>query len=379
MTPPNRRCDWDSLAQHSARLARLLKDLYPMVRGLRRFPMRRLAGPAREAQLRHEAAVRERFFDGGCNLFAYSLDPDAYVTQGLDHFSNDLLAYRFWILSQAVPLEALEAVWGRELLARAAEIGLLVIDRDAGCTPLVRLIPFDGRLVVTDPYSKGSGEGAYLSYDSMVAARWVQRLGLLGMTVLDLCCGSGLLGLAVATGRMANGRPRNLWGVDINSRAVACFRVNRKTAGLDGRQHCGSYSDAARWVARADTVVFNPPFEHRPVAGGSLAADGGHLGLLHVKAILTLLAERLRPDAVFFGMAQAPVAGGIDLLLGWLPSLDRLAVDYHVLDEFSPWPGCEHRYTAEGIDKLRQVFLTGTRGEGGAPRVHFCADAYCFG
>jgi len=49
------------------------------------------------------------------------------------------------------------------------------------------------------------------------------------------------------------------------------------------------------------------------------------------------------------------------------------------VDEFSPWPGSQGWYSNEGIDKLRQVWLTGSRANGKMVRVHHSADACCFG
>lgn len=60
-------------------------------------------------------------------------------------------------------------------------------------------------------------------------------------------------------------------------------------------------------------------------------------------------------------------------------AVDANARVYLIVDEFSPWPGSQGWYSNEGIDKLRQVWLTGSRANGKMVRVHHSADACCFG
>lgn len=115
--------------------------------------------------------------------------------------------------------------------------------------------------------------------------REAARLGRPGTILVDLCCGSGAVGFAVAA---ALDRVQ-LFAVDIDTAAVRCAR--RNLADVGGQAYEGDLYDPlpATLQARVDLLVANPPYvptdeiglmprearEHEPRA----ALDGGWDGL----------------------------------------------------------------------------------------------------
>ncbi|NMR19156.1 putative protein N(5)-glutamine methyltransferase [Cellulomonas fimi] len=82
-----------------------------------------------------------------------------------------------------------------------------------------------------------------------------------GLVLVDLCCGSGAIGLAVATGLAANGVAGvELHAVDIQPAAVACARRNLVAVG--GRAHLGDLDAPLPPEIRGlvDLLVANAPY-----------------------------------------------------------------------------------------------------------------------
>ncbi|MGC0333806.1 release factor glutamine methyltransferase [Streptomyces sp. SAI-170] len=135
--------------------------------------------------------------------------------------------------------------------------------------------------------------------------------------VVDLCCGSGALGAALAA---ALG-PVELHAADIDPAAVACARTNTAAAG--GRVHEGDLFEAlpAQLRGRIDILAANVPYvptgevgllpaearEHEPL----VALDGGADGLDVLRRVATEAPQWLAPGGrllVETSEHQAPAA-----------------------------------------------------------------------
>ncbi|AUG76335.1 methylase [Kitasatospora sp. MMS16-BH015] len=126
-------------------------------------------------------------------------------------------------------------------------------------------------------------------------------LGRPGAVVLDLCCGAGALGAAVAT---ALGRVE-LHAADLQSAACGCAR--RNLGPLGGEVHQGDLYEAlpAHLRGRIDLLVANAPYvptdrirllppearEHEPV----LTLDGGADGLAVQRRVIAGARDWLAP------------------------------------------------------------------------------------
>jgi release factor glutamine methyltransferase len=150
--------------------------------------------------------------------------------------------------------------------------------------------------------------------------------------VVDLCCGSGAIGAAVAA---ALG-PVELHAVDIDARAAACARGNLATAG--GRASVGDLYDPlpAALRGRVDLIVANAPYvpsgeletlpsearEHEPLA----ALDGGADGLDVARRVLAGAARWLAPGGhvlVETSERQAPRAREAAAGAGLVAAVER--------------------------------------------------------
>lgn len=143
---------------------------------------------------------------------------------------------------------------------------------------------------------------------------------LSSVVVVDLCCGSGALGLALAT-RLAG---TDLTAADVDPAAVSCAR--RNLAGVGGRVHQGDLFDAlpAGLRGRVEILLANVPYVptaevellppearlHEPLT----SLDGGPDGLAMLRRVAAEAPDWLAPGGHLLaetGESQAPIAESI--------------------------------------------------------------------
>jgi methylase of polypeptide subunit release factors len=125
------------------------------------------------------------------------------------------------------------------------------------------------------------------------------------LRAVDLGCGSGAGGLAVAAGRDI----KTLHLTDINPTALALARVNTVHAG-----RAASFAESDLFAAldgQFDLILANPPYLADP-AGRAYRDGGGTLGLELGLRIVREGIARLAPGGTLFLYTGAPVVGGID-------------------------------------------------------------------
>jgi release factor glutamine methyltransferase len=115
---------------------------------------------------------------------------------------------------------------------------------------------------------------------------------LTGRAVLDLCSGTGILGLTAARlGARAT-------AVDISRRAVACARLNARLNHLALEVLRGDLFEPLRG-RRFDLILSNPPYIPAPPGAASRGAarawDAGADGRVFIDRICERAAEHLRP------------------------------------------------------------------------------------
>lgn len=147
------------------------------------------------------------------------------------------------------------------------------------------------------------------------AARADARSG--PVLLVDLCCGCGALGGAVAARLLTAGHDVELHAADVDPAAVTCAHENLKAlsddaaapgaGALTAHTHAGDLADplpAEVW-GRVDVLVANAPYvpttaigmmppearEHEPHA----ALDGGDDGLVILRRVIDLAPRLLRP------------------------------------------------------------------------------------
>jgi release factor glutamine methyltransferase len=135
-----------------------------------------------------------------------------------------------------------------------------------------------------------------------------------GACVVDLCCGTGAVGLAIAS----QAGPVELHAVDVDAAAVACARAN--LAAVGGTAYRGDLFDAlpGRLRGRVDVLVANAPYVptaeidfmppearvHEP----RVALDGGVDGLAVTRRIAAGARQWLRPGGAVLVETSAAAA-----------------------------------------------------------------------
>jgi release factor glutamine methyltransferase len=155
--------------------------------------------------------------------------------------------------------------------------------------------------------------------------------GVAHPVVLDLCCGSGAIGLAVATRT-----PCELFAADVDPTAVHCARGNLR--GLDGRVFEGDLFDPLPTPLRGrvqvltcnvpyvptDAIASMPPEarDHEP----HVTLDGGSDGLDVLRRVAARARQWLAPGGsllVEVSTTQVPDASAVFALGGLTPRLLR--------------------------------------------------------
>ncbi|KAA0019466.1 putative protein N(5)-glutamine methyltransferase [Antrihabitans cavernicola] len=185
-----------------------------------------------------------------------------------------------------------------------------MLDRRVSGVPLEHIlgwVEFFGRRVAVDP-------GVFVPRRrSEFLVRQAASLTAPGAKVVDMCCGSGALGVALAAMTTIE-----LYAVDVESAAIACAR--RNVSSVDGRVFQGDLFDPlpAELRRRVDVVIANAPYVptdaiacmpaearlHEP----HVALDGGADGLDVQRRIIAATPEWLTGGGVLLietGQRQA--------------------------------------------------------------------------
>lgn len=136
--------------------------------------------------------------------------------------------------------------------------------------------------------------------------------------ILDLCCGSGCIGLAVAS----HVKDARVTLADLSQEALSVARENVTLHKLGGRVRCvraNALESASDFLGKFDLIVSNPPYvtaaEMEQLPGSvkdfepAMALFGGEDGLDFYRSIAANYAKALRPGGYLcleFGMGQGP-------------------------------------------------------------------------
>ena len=136
-------------------------------------------------------------------------------------------------------------------------------------------------------------DGVYVpTHDSrLLIEAYLECADPIGLEVLDLCCGSGVVGIAAAM------RGSRVESVDADRRAVVASRRNALLNGIELAVRHGDLFDAVDG-RRYDVILSNPPYVPTPPTGAFHRfkwSDGGEDGRALVDRICTGAADHLSP------------------------------------------------------------------------------------
>lgn len=140
----------------------------------------------------------------------------------------------------------------------------------------------------------------------LLAALLDERTDLPGSRVLDVCTGSGAIGVAAAM------RGAEVTAVDISRRAVLTARLNARLNGARVRALRGDLFGPVRGQ-RFDTIVSNPPYlpaddDELPARGEARAWDAGRDGRVLIDRIADEAPPLLEQDGQLL-LIQSSVTG----------------------------------------------------------------------
>ena len=212
-----------------------------------------------------------------------------------DHTAPSAVLARLLYLEADEPLRTVRAVLTRDECARLIAAKLLS-RRGTAVHARLRLdcvggllLLADRRFRAVDPRALGlpAGDMVYPpGADSALLAQIAARLR--GNRVLDLCTGSGVLGLTVAAAS------EQVTAVDINPRAVALATSNAVLNGIANFRAAVSNLYTVVAGSQFDLILANPPFVPGPLRGPSYHS-GGPRGDRVLRRVVAGLGQHLSP------------------------------------------------------------------------------------
>ncbi|KAG5176364.1 S-adenosyl-L-methionine-dependent methyltransferase [Tribonema minus] len=199
-------------------------------------------------------------------------------------------------------------------------------------------------------------------------------------TVLDLCCGSGVQGIAAAAAAAARGGECSVTAVDVSARAVRFTRFN---AALNGLARCVTavqgdlYSASGIGDRTYAAILANPPFVPVPPALNAIsnrydvfAAGPGARGEGVLRGVIEGACAHLRPGGT---LAIVSEVADVERFVGALPqwwSSGSSAQDSVLQPAMSALEYCQRRagssneveawvthLASESIESLSQAFM----------------------
>ncbi|HEX4506810.1 MAG TPA: methyltransferase [Alphaproteobacteria bacterium] len=223
-------------------------------------------------------------------------------------FSAETVGEIFGLLREADALEAVGPLWKSRL--RIATLG--------------------GRHYLHSAFPTDQADAVFFGPDTYRFVR--SALAALPRRIfpraVDLGCGSGAGGLAIAAGREIDA----LWLADINPAALALAGVNAAHAGQQAR--LAESNLFAALDGRFDLILANPPYMADPV-GRAYRDGGGPLGLDLGLRIVSEGIGRLAPGGTLFLYTGAPIVDGIDRFRDAAEQIsqgDRFNFEYSEID-----------------------------------------------
>jgi methylase of polypeptide subunit release factors len=242
-----------------------------------------------------------------------------FLEWAVDHYDQLLL--------NGDPLEANDEE--RELLPPLAAVGLVEEIRPGVYRPRARVFELFEKFLATDLLARQSPDQVFQIMFEQVYVVRNTSIGK-GDDVLDLCTGSGVLGL------FASDVAGSVTSIDISQRALDFAEFNRALNVPERtiEYHKGSLFEPLDPERMFDVIQINPPFDLVPPGETYfLHSDGGIDGLDVTRACLEAAPRRLKPGGRFEIITRSPGSVDSPALLGLLrDAFPEHLIEVHLLD-----------------------------------------------
>lgn len=345
-----------------------IQKWFDELNGLQRFPMRL---SSRSKTKGYEQTVELKYHENEYNLFGLSSYPEKYLNEG--SYQLDKVKYEFWIEGKSITYESLKNIHSYEILNELISLRLIgtVSEFEDQYESKYRAIPFGNKVFLATHYKVPQSERVYLSNDSLCLAEYICANHPTAQCVLDLCSGSGLLGLLVDS--------QEHHGYEISEKSYQLAILNAKLNGIEANFYNIGYDDSIKIMQKSDLIIFNPPFIYGPASKGLIDSDGGKYGIEHTLNILKLINQYSNLGTQFLCIGQSPRIEGILKLDEYLSAFTRLSIEIEILDEFEPFAAHSEWYESRKVDSLVQYRLVGSnKGYFELSHINALNDKYCF-
>jgi len=264
------------------------------------------------------------------------------------HSLRDVFGWSRPFRAELLPPHLFEAMRAAEVLERVPEADLW--------RSRVRFSTIDGLLFAHSAFPTTTRDAVFLGPDSVRFVNAITRAAPLSTRVVDVGCGSGVGGIALA--RRGIGASK-LVLADINERALHMARVNAALAGVSAEV---VYSDVLRNVeGDIDLVIANPPYlrdeESRWYRDGG-GEYGEMLGARIVREALERLRESPRGGTLLLYTGAAVVTGS-DMFLAAITADLQQPDTHYAYEELDPDVFSEElaRPAYADVERIAAVFL----------------------
>ncbi len=225
---------------------------------------RKLAGVTEEQAARFAAAIRATSYSDRSVADSFG----ALEMRGREGRNLPRLLYltrepaalntliRIFLLGVAVPLREAAAALGPLPIQDWVDAGFVEAAGEE-VRGLLRIFPFDGLLLATDPpelLEQGAGPDFVSGLTNSTAALMCCMIGKASRATLDLGTGSGVLAF------LASRYSERVWATDVNPRALTMARLNARLNGLPGIEFALGSGFEPVAGRKFDRIVTNPPF-----------------------------------------------------------------------------------------------------------------------
>ncbi len=324
-----------------------------------------IPSPGKLWHITREVENIRRFVSGGNNAFESSAWSALYRRAYAMQKPDTIRAYETFHLNKPIARTELERLIGSDLVSDLAAKKILV-EEGSTVVSRARVTGFSPLVVVSDTISFSKEEKSTFVFCGRCSSRLAEAVRVDLAEVprrgrsLDLCTGSGIQALNGAYSF------EEVWGSDINPRAVSFARANAAANGIKHAKFVES-NLFANIEGTFDLITANTPFLLLDEGSKALDGYGGKYGMEVELRIFADLDKFLKPNGASLIVASSAFVGGRDRLEDSLREMfagKPYAIDLFPVSQYYS-RGHYKTYTQFGVEKC-VLYVVRTRKDAAA-------------